>query len=140
VGVRVRQDSPAWSPRADKFAYITLNSIFAQAVETGEIEGLLGAPAISRSFRHPDFSPDGRLLVYSFWNGKTDWNIWAVSLADDRQPFPLVQAPGVQDDPKVSPDGQWLAYHTRESGRSEVRVRALRAGSVTWQLSTEGGT
>ena len=81
-----------------------------------------------------DFSHDDQVLVYAFWNGKTDWDIWALPLIGDRRPFPLVEETGAQTDPRVSPDGRWLAYQTRESGRSEVRVQAFRARSATSQL------
>ena len=47
---------------------------------------------------------------------------------------------GVNDDkePRVSPDGQWLAYVSNESGREEVYVRAM-AGGGRLPVSAGGG-
>lgn len=140
VGATVRPDSPAWSSQGDKVAYVVADAIVGETVETGAKENLLEQPQANATCKQPSFTPDGRLLVYAFWTGSDDWDIWAVPLIGPREPRSVVQAPGVQDDPQVSPDGQWLAYHSRESGRSEVRVQALKASSATWQVSAAGGT
>jgi eukaryotic-like serine/threonine-protein kinase len=40
----------------------------------------------------------------------------------------------------ISPDGRWLAYHSRESGRLEVYVRPFpNVEEAKWQMSTDGG-
>src|SRR2546429_626232 len=39
----------------------------------------------------------------------------------------------------ISPDEKWLAYESRESGRSEVYVRQLPSGPGKWQISSQGG-
>ncbi len=44
-------------------------------------------------------------------------------------------------DPQISPDGQWLAYQSNESGQAEVYVRPFPdADRGRWQVSTSGGT
>jgi serine/threonine-protein kinase len=42
-------------------------------------------------------------------------------------------------DPMFSPDGRWLAYHSAESGSSEVYVQAFPAGGGKVVVSTGGG-
>lgn len=37
-----------------------------------------------------------------------------------------------------SPDGQWVAYQSNESGQNEVYVRAI-VGGARWQVSAGGG-
>ena len=39
---------------------------------------------------------------------------------------------------QFSPDGQWIAYTSDESGRNEVYVRPFPSGAGRWQVSTEG--
>ena len=53
----------------------------------------------------------------------------------------LFQAPGVERNPSLTPDGRFLAYDSDESGRTEVYVRPFpNVGSRKWQVSTDGGS
>jgi dipeptidyl aminopeptidase/acylaminoacyl peptidase len=52
----------------------------------------------------------------------------------------LVQAPGVERNPAIAPNGRFIAYNSDESGRPEVYVRPFPdAGTRRWQVSTDGG-
>jgi Tol biopolymer transport system component len=62
-----------------------------------------------------------------------------VPLEGDRKPIPLLQSPFVELFPQVSPDGQWLAYQSNETGRAEIYIKPFPDGSGKWQVSTEGG-
>lgn len=42
--------------------------------------------------------------------------------------------------PRLSPDGAWLAYVSDESGRNEVYVQRLRDSSTRTQVSSSGGS
>jgi serine/threonine-protein kinase len=52
---------------------------------------------------------------------------------------PFAQTPFAEESPALSPDGQWLAYDSDESGRAEVYVRPVAATDRRWQLSIDGG-
>jgi eukaryotic-like serine/threonine-protein kinase len=41
---------------------------------------------------------------------------------------------------RFSPDGHWIAYDSRESGRDEIYVRPYPGPGGKWQVSTDGGT
>jgi serine/threonine-protein kinase len=41
--------------------------------------------------------------------------------------------------PQFSPDGNWLAYVSDESGRKEIYVQPYPGPGGKWQISTEGG-
>jgi len=88
------------------------------------------------------WSHDGRELVYlesvrTIDGGTGTSDIFAVSLAD-KTIRPLVQTKGNDSFPAVSPDGQWLAYTSDESGPAEVLVQPYGGGArVT--VSTHGG-
>ena len=45
-----------------------------------------------------------------------------------------------QGSPALSPDGNWLAYESQESGRQEVYVRAWPDLDRKWRVSREGGS
>ena len=58
----------------------------------------------------------------------------------DRKPIPLAQdeVRGAWAAP-LSPDGRFLAYHSNESGRSEVYVQEFPEARSKWQVSPDGG-
>lgn len=61
--------------------------------------------------------------------------------APDAKAEVLVSTRGPDYGGELSPDGTWLAYHSNESGESQVYVRPfpdVQAGR--WQISTTGGT
>ncbi len=41
--------------------------------------------------------------------------------------------------PRISPDGNYLAYYSNESGQYEVYVLELKEGGGRWQISSDGG-
>ena len=85
------------------------------------------------------FTPDGRTLVYQQgWMDEGSYEIWMLPL-DTRKPVPVVASHKGDLHPALSPDGRWLTYATKESGKWEVMVRPFPGpGSVT-QVSTESG-
>jgi len=83
-----------------------------------------------------DVSKDG-LLVYGEGAGQVI-ELWTLPLTDGAQPRPKVREAG--DSVAFSPDGQWLAYTSRESGDVEVYVGRSDAGEGKLPVSTGGGT
>jgi Tol biopolymer transport system component len=92
-----------------------------------------------------DVSPDGKFLIFGQRGETTRSDIWALPLDvrdGKREPFPLLEAPFSEYEPRVSPDGRWLAYNSDVTGRDEIYVRPISAdwklGEAT-QVSTRGG-
>jgi dipeptidyl aminopeptidase/acylaminoacyl peptidase len=92
------------------------------------------------------WSPGGRWLLYNEQDTKTRWDLWVLPL-DGRQPQPQPQ-PWLRTEfdevrGRFSPDGQWVAYTSDESGRYEIYVRPFApgaaAGTGKWPVSTGGG-
>jgi len=52
----------------------------------------------------------------------------------------FVGTPAFERAPKLSPDGNFLAYVSNETGRNEVYVRPFPRGEGRWQASVNGGT
>ena len=95
----------------------------------------------------PDWSRDGRYLVYIQIGTTTAEDIWALPLDGDRQPYPILQTQAIETNPALSPDGHWLAYESSQTGRPEVLVTrfpasrtAVDATAPRWQVSTQGGS
>ena len=61
-------------------------------------------------------------------------------LDGNRQPEPLMATDADERDARFSPNGQWLAYVSDETGRDEVFIRPVGTRGGRKQLSSEGGT
>ncbi len=88
------------------------------------------------------WSPDGQHLVCTGEdpNAKTGNDIYLLSLSEDAELTHLIQTPFVENWPRVSPDGRWLAYTSDESGVEEVYVRPFPRRGGKWQVSSSSGT
>jgi Tol biopolymer transport system component len=65
-------------------------------------------------------------------------DIWLLPLSD-RKPQPLLQTKFNEQNAKISPDGNWLAYQSDESGNNEVYVTQFPQPARSWRISTSGG-
>lgn len=88
------------------------------------------------------WSRDGRYIVFA-GSRPPQQSIWVLPMFGDRKPFPFFgESAGTFDayDGMLSPDGKWLLYVSRESGREEVYVTSFPKPGRKWQLSANGGT
>jgi serine/threonine-protein kinase len=84
-------------------------------------------------------SRDGRWLILRVGVGGGR-DIYALRRGIDSVPAPLIATQFEEYSPSLSPDGRWLAYVSKESGRAEVYVRPFpNVGAARWQVSTSGG-
>ena len=67
-------------------------------------------------------------------------DIGALSMEGDHKRIPLLQEKYLEIQPKISPDGRWMAYLSDESGKNEIYVRPFpEVNKGRWQISTSGG-
>jgi len=57
----------------------------------------------------------------------------------DAEPETLLKTEFNKDEPRVSPDGHWVAYNTNESGHWEVYIAAYPSFTERRQISNHGG-
>jgi serine/threonine-protein kinase len=86
-------------------------------------------------------TPDtGWILIRTAPGGKSSADILRVRLSgDDRTPVPIVTGPALEQMPRLSPDGKWLAYQSNESGRFEIYVQPFPGGGPPAKASDGGG-
>lgn len=84
------------------------------------------------------WTPDGRTLVFVERKSNGERDIWVAEQGSD--PVPFLLTPSDEWSPALSPDGQWLAYVSDESGRAEVYVQPYPGPGGRWLISTDGGT
>ncbi len=83
-------------------------------------------------------APDG--LSMAFWaRGGSFEDIWVMPLEGERTPRPLIATPAKEESPRISPDGDLLAYVSDESGRDEIFLTRFPTAEGKWQVSSSGG-
>jgi eukaryotic-like serine/threonine-protein kinase len=70
--------------------------------------------------RFPDYSRDGKWIVFTSGD-----DIAAMRTEGDTTPRMIVEEPGAQIVPALSPDGRWLAYMSDETGVMQVYRASL---------------
>jgi len=124
--------SPVWSADGTRVIYSAGDRIVEKAANnTG------GEEVVEVTTRLPaEASRDGRFLLTV--TPRTS-DIWVLSLFGDRQSTPYVQTEFQETQPRLSPDGRWLAYQSNESKRNEIYVVSFPKLTEKWQVSTDGG-
>ena len=135
---------PIWSPTGNEIAFASMREgnydIFIRPADgSGAAEALVATPF----WKGPgDWSADGRFLAYDLAHPERGYDIWYLRRKDDEQGFdevPFLQTPFNEQNPKLSPDGRFVAYQSDESGRSEVYVTPFPEGGGKWPVSRNGG-
>ncbi len=146
---------PSWSADGTRVAYMSQfgsttmagTELHARLASGGGQDELLlsrkQAGAIPVTLSWPQWSPDGRDLVYLQQEGPTGASVWSVPASGEGKPQLIVkpESPtGRVTFARLSPDGRWLAYSGNDGGREEVYVTSFPGGNGRWQISREGGT
>ena len=136
--------NPAWSPDGTRLVFTSdrkgQRDIYQKSVSGIGSDELVFESPEQKSVN--DWSADGRYLLYDSGAlaGATAVSISALPLFGDRRPSPLVRGTFSVMAPRLSPDGQWIAYGSTESGRPEVYVQPFPELTGKWQISGKGGT
>jgi len=66
--------------------------------------------------------------------------VWVLPLFGDKKAYPYVNTEFAETYPRLSPNGQWLAYVSNESKLDEVYVGTFPMLGGRWQVSLNGGS
>jgi serine/threonine-protein kinase len=134
---------PVWTRDSRRILFASARAgaqnLFLQAADgTGTAERLTESPNIQRP---TSFSPnDARLTFYEI-RPKTDWDVLERRMGGAHEISALVDTQSTERNGEISPDGNWLAYESDESGKFNIYVRPFP--DVTggrWPVSADGGT
>lgn len=121
--------SPAWSPDAQKIAFVTFDknrsAVNVIDVRTGKIEKITQFPGINGA---PAWSPDGKslALVLSKDGGP---RIYVADLEQKRL-SQLTQGPGIDTEPRWFPDGRSLVFTSDRGGKPQIYKINVHTGQI----------
>jgi Tol biopolymer transport system component len=136
---------PVWTPDGKRIVFYSERNdepgLYWKAADgTGEVEKLCSAP--QPQLIPYSWSGDGKGLITNQFieGGMSNQDIMMLSMEGDRATKPILQDKFLEIQPKISPDGRWMAYVSNESGKTEVYVRPFPdVNKGRWQVSTDGG-
>ncbi len=138
--------SPLWTLDGKRILYVwdpvngLLSGVYSKASDgTGEAEKLASSPG--RGLFPYSLSKDGKSVV--LWEvtlRPLQWDIGLLSMEGGHARRALLQEKYFVKEPRLSPNGRWMAYASNESGKFEVYVCPfpdVKKGK--YQISTGGG-
>jgi eukaryotic-like serine/threonine-protein kinase len=141
---RRTENPPIWTPDGQTVIYAADRTgppnLFALAVNRAGEPRSLVPPGIGGPQRPYSITRDGKFVLYTHNQGATGNDILMSPLDGSGTVTPIVQTKAQEGQPHLSADGEWLAYVSDESGRTEVYVQRLRDPSTRRQVSPSGGT
>jgi dipeptidyl aminopeptidase/acylaminoacyl peptidase len=151
IWTRVTQEAgvdfrPTWSPSGDHIAFSSTGdirgaplAIFLKPADgSGKAEPFV--PHVMQEIAS-DWSQDGKHFLFYRVDPRNQRDIWRLEINTDGsagEAVPLLATPFDEREPRLSPNGNWLAYVSNRSGRDEVYVRPFPDGGDQ-QVSGSGG-
>jgi Tol biopolymer transport system component len=132
----------AWAPDSEHLAYPSRTSagpfeIVSGSMQEAKTDVLERSPGVLVPF---DWSTDGRFLLCTSYDTTTKYDIEAIRIDGvNRARVPIVRTGFNEAGPRLSPDQQWMAFASDESGRVETYVQRFPNAAMKWQVSTGGG-
>jgi len=131
-------EHPVWSPDGKSIAFAHYDAGSSRYTVLRKLASGTGAEetlaTVGAGLPH-SWSPDGRVLTFA-----QDSDLWVLPLDGDRKPVAFVRSSSDQSVERISPDGHWIAYHSNESGTTQVYVQSFPMGQGKWQISTNAGS
>ena len=131
--------SVAWSPDGSRVVYSASkpgsdqSELYVRHADgSGQRELLLSSGFADEP---KDWTRDGRYVTFDR-GALGSRSVWILPLFGDRKPFPLFRKADLDNNfGTVSPDGKWITYGSRESGKNEIYVTSFPDAAGKWQIS-----
>ncbi len=141
----LNETAPVWAPDDSRLYWMSAvgapgsGDIHERSLDGTGVEELLLHG--DRRFLPFDISPDGHtLLVQSRKPAAGFRGTLGLLSLPERKLSPWPSTSDGESFGRLSPDGQWIAVVSRESGQDEVYLERFPQGREKWRISTAGGT
>jgi len=159
--------TPSWSPDGKYVAYstgsqtqagnciryrpangggdeVSVGESLASTPQHAQFAGGVRVSSGALACASPQWSPDGRYLLFVGGTGPSNVAIYGVDLqSSDKTPFVVLTGENPNSniiELRFSPNGRWIAYTSSDSGRLEVYLTRFQGAKGRWQVSTNSGT
>jgi serine/threonine protein kinase len=139
-GNESKERYPVWSRSGNRIAFASIRTGSVQ-LSARPLAGSDNEEVLLESRRDTiltDWSPDGRFLLYFAPNPKTWTDLWVLPQGT-HVPRVFLATEANEMWGQFSPDGRWIAYQSRETGRFEIYVRPFPGPGIPIPISTAGG-
>ncbi len=132
---------PVWSPDDSRLLYRSDRGVKANLYSKSFAGSATEQLVLDTEFpKDPrDWSSDGTFILYTEYNSDTKGDIWVLPTEENAEPYAFLGTEFIEIHPRFSPDANWIAYTSDESGRFEVYIAPFPGPGRKWQISTNGG-
>ena len=143
IDTRITDDGgmlPVWNPGSKTITFTSERTgnfdLYSRSVDLGgTAEPVLG---LDDNVIASSWTPDARTLLLYTINTQTQRDLWTWTVGEKPSPFLVTEFDELS--PRLSPDGQWVAYLSDQSGEHRVYVRAFPDGERLIPISPGPGT
>ncbi len=134
--------SPAWSPDGADLIFVSNRG---HIYGTGGLWRMKAEPgAEAREIRYeetawktrPDFSPDGKRIVYASYLGEQWHQLWTMP-SGGGDPFPLSYGDYDNTNPRWSPDGKQIVFISNRGGNTSLWTQEVLGGAQRQIIAKE---
>ena len=133
---------PIWSPDGSSIVFNSIrkgkDNLYKKPSSGVGIEEILYESNENQTAT--DWLYDGKVIVFNRDGGSgTRTDIWILPLFRDKKPFVFLQTRFNEWGARFSPNGQWIAYTSDETGENEIYIRPFPGPGSAVKVSIAGG-
>jgi TolB protein len=125
--------SPVWSPDGSELIFVSNRGHIYGTGGFWRMKAEPGAEAREIHYEEtawkarPDFSPEGKRIVYASYLGQAWHQLWVMP-AQGGDPFPISYGDFDNTNPRWSPDGKQIAFISNRAGNTSLWVQTASTG------------
>jgi len=131
-----------WTPDGQRVMYSSGDAPAVRKIMLKAADGSGDAKELLKGL-DATFSLDGKFIIYGTpepVQRQQGWDLWYVGTEPGAKPLPFLVTPKDERYAEFSPDGNYVAYASNESGRYEVYVMRFPNGEGKSRVSIAGGS